>query len=163
MSEERVKESARLALTKQIVGGDYGKMFTYPELESIMGCDPRTNRHVIYAAAADALPDNKCLACKTGVGYFIALPKDQRGLSESDLKTAHKKTIKALLKTTHVDRTQLTREEQQANDLTQYKAASRVLWNEKVERLKQIPTAATSVALPSGEDLLEVYRGRKDA
>ena len=157
----KVRYTIRLELRKTFALWDYGEGLTYSELEKLMGCDPRKNRHLIHQAAEDVLPDNIVIECKPNIGYFRVRAPDVKGVSERDMKSGAKKNEKALKKATYTDRSQLTREGQQALDHTQFKAAMKVALSNRLERIPLI-TEKTQVSIPSGKELAEILKGRKE-
>ena len=156
-----VRYAIRLELRKNFASWDYGEGLTYPELEKIMGCEPRKNRHLIHQATEDVLPGNIVIECKPKIGYFRVKAPDVKAVCERDMKSGSRKNEKALKKATYTDRSKLTREEEQGLNHTQYKAAMTVALRNRLERIPQI-TEKTQVSLPSGRELAEILRGRKE-
>jgi len=157
----KVGYTIRLELRKTFALWDYGEGLTYPELEKLMGCDPRKNRHLIYQAADDVESDNIVIRCKLKVGYFRVRPRDSQGVSEGHLKSSAKQVDKALRVSTYTDRSKLTREQGQGLDHTQFKAAMEKALRNRLERIPLI-TEKTQVSIPTGKELAEILKGRTE-
>ena len=156
-----VKFTARVELYRLLRDKPRGFFISYAELAHVLGRDPqRDGRYDVLWVRRKLIAEyGKWLEVEIGKGYFIAKTNQHDGAAQRYDNQAIQKQKVAVTIAANTEMEELTPDELRSFRDTQLRVGIKFLAMRRIDKAK--PAQLDRVVMPSGHDLLEIYRGKK--
>jgi hypothetical protein len=159
--DHEVKYLGRVELFLLLRDKPRGHFISYDELADVLGRDPQSKGRtdILWVRNRLIKEHGKWLENEVGKGYFLALSNEHAGASQRYDDQASRKQRLAVDIAVNTDVEELSEDERRSHREIQKKVAIKYLVMKKIDKAK--PPELDAVSMPSGQELLEIYRSKR--